>query len=38
MTGSRAPVSKFIYRALSLGTLNALFLVLVGWLLIYADS
>jgi hypothetical protein len=36
MTSSGAPVSKFIYRTLLLGTLNALFLLLVGWLLIYA--
>jgi hypothetical protein len=36
ITSSGAPVSKFIYRTLFLGTLNALFLLLVGWLLISA--
>ena len=35
ITSSGPPVPKFIYRVLLLGTLNALFLLLVGWSIIF---
>ena len=35
ITSSGPPVSKFIYRVLALGTPNALFLLLVGWSIIF---
>jgi len=35
ITSSGSPVPKFIYRTLGLGTLNALFLLLAGWSIIF---
>ncbi len=35
ISSSGPPVTKFIYRVLVLGTLNALFLLLVGWSIIF---
>jgi len=35
ITNSGPPAPKFIYRVLVLGTLNALFLLLVGWSIIF---